>query len=120
MGITKREQAHVEQVLTRAALHTTTDVEPDIAPPHRGDTTRGFLFFSSASRPYVCQAWSTSTAHGTGDPAAAKRVSCKGARHLFSTKALALRALRRSVEDECASRLRSIDRMIEQEEADAK
>ncbi|MCY1416157.1 hypothetical protein D9M71_316590 [compost metagenome] len=115
MANTKRQQADAELLLTRAAFRITSDVSPDIPPPHRGDTTRGYLFFGVGSRPYVCEAWSTSTVHGTGDPDAAKRVCIQGAAHLYSTKAFALCALRRALEDESAKQLRAIDRLIEQE-----
>lgn len=115
MAKTKRQQADAELLLTRAALRITTEVTPDIPPPIGGDTTRGFLFFGVGSRPYVCEAWSTSTVHGTGDPDAAKRISSPGATHLYSTRASALCALRRALEDESAKQLRSIDRLIEQE-----
>ena len=115
MTKTKRHQADAEQLLIKAALHTTPDVPPDIPPPKGGDTTRGFLFFGVGSRPYVCEAWSTSTVHGTGDPNAAKRVGDHGAAHLYSTRALALCALRRAIEDDSAKQLLAIDRLIEQE-----
>lgn len=45
------------------------------------------------------------------------KTTAQGSRHLFSTKLLALRALRREIEKHSAKRLRDIDRMIEEEES---
>jgi hypothetical protein len=61
-------------------------------------------------------ACSSSVYHGFGN---ATKTTSQGARHLFSSRLLALRALRNDVEDDCAKRLRFVDRMIEAEEADA-
>lgn len=116
MAMNKKEQAALEQALTLAALRATSGSEPDVMPPSSfSEHSVGFSYCGESSySPRVESAWSTSISHGTGDP---KRNGSQNARRLFSTKLLALQALRRAVELECCRRLRSIDRMIEEEEA---
>jgi len=114
MAMTKKEKAAFEEALTLSALRATAGAEPDVMPPEAfKDVSVGFTFAgASGYSPRVEKAWSTSVSHGTGEP---KTHGSQNARSLFSTKLLALQALRRAVELECCKILRRIDVMIEKE-----
>ena len=109
--MTKKELARVEQLLERAALRWTSEVEPDVAIPTGFGNTTGFLFAGDTSDyPRVEPACSSSVHHGFGS---AERTDSQHPRRLFSTRLRALQALRHAVEQECARRLRRVDSMIE-------
>lgn len=61
----------------------------------------------------VTKACSSSIYHSFGNW---DKTTSQGSRRLFSTKMLALRALRYETEQQCMTKLAAIDRMIEQEE----
>lgn len=120
--MTKKEkaalEAALEAALTAAALRTTADVEPDLplpAPWVSGRALRkGFLPIAETSDyPRVDVACSDGLYHSSHRD---DKVTSQGGRALYSTRLLALRALRRLVEKYCAERLRRVDRMIEEEE----
>lgn len=117
MAMTKKEKAALEEALTLSALRATAGAEPDVMPPIAfGGGTNGFMVVGERSdSPSVIRAWSESTAHGRGDSRSSSLSGSQGSRALFSTKLLALQALRRVVEIECCRRLRRIDVMIEEE-----
>lgn len=115
MAMTKKEKEALEAALTAAALRTTTDVAADVPPPSdsRDGLTKGWLPIAERSDyPRVEPACSSSVYHGRGQQ---NETTSQGARSLYSTKLLALKALRRAVEKHCADRLRAVDRMIEAE-----
>lgn len=117
MAMNKTEKAALEAALTEASLRRTSPVEPDVPPPGAGskvgELTKGFLPVAEMSdSARVETACSSSVYHSTRSQT---KTDSQGARPLYSTKLLALRALRYKVESECAKRLRSIDRMIEEE-----
>jgi hypothetical protein len=116
MSMTKKEKAAFEALLTRAALRATSPVIPDVPPPDHSTNglATGFLFIAPSS-PYarVDIACSSSIHHAVGYT---DKTTSQGARSLYSTRLMALRALRYEVEQECASRLRKVDQMIEAEE----
>lgn len=115
MAMNKKELAYVEELLTISALRYTADVEKDVPMPEpcSSKTSRGFIFYGESSdSPRIEEIESTSVSN--------KQVGTysgsQGGRSLYSTRLLALKALRREVEKVSAKRLRNVDRMIEQEE----
>lgn len=112
----KSERAALEAALTEAALRRTYDVRPDIFPPNGGALTTGYIPIAALSdSARVDVACSSSVGHATGQ---VNRTTTQGARSLYSTKLLALQALRYEVESDCARRLRAVDRMIEEARAE--
>ena len=99
-----------------AALRWTAPVAPDVAPPSNdkpfGVLTKGFLHnsYSLLVRP----ACSSSVYHSIGST---DKTDAQGSRHLYSTRLLALMAMRAEVETDCAERLLKIDDMIEEEKS---
>jgi len=119
--MTKKEKAEVDELISRvntlAALRWTEEVKPDIPKPDSHSIeTCGWYYLTSIfyGGDKVETAWSSSGAHGTGP---SRSCRSQGGISLFSTELLALKALRHSVEKECATRLYRIDRMIEQARA---
>lgn len=114
MVMTKKEKARVEALLTSVALHRTANVEPDVAlPDSYSDLATGWLFAGERSDfPRVEVACSSRGSHAFGR---VDKTTTQEGRLLYSTKLLALKALRHTLENECAKRLRNIDRMIEAE-----
>jgi hypothetical protein len=112
--MTKNEKEIFEAALTASALRTTTDIFPDILPPVCGSIlSKGWIFighYGDFGR--VELACSSIHSHGIGQQ---DKADSQGSLALFSTKELALKALRRAVEKECAYRLRRIDKMLENE-----
>lgn len=117
MAMNKKEKAAFEEVLTLSALRATAGASPDVMPPSAfGAATSGFMVVGERSdSPAIVRAWSESTAHGRGESRSSSMSGSQGSRALFSTKLLALQALRRAVEIDCCKRLRRIDAMIEEE-----
>jgi hypothetical protein len=95
----------------------TAPVAPDVPPPATvsNDYTEGWLY--NLYTRTVAQTWSSSSSHGAGTAADAQRPyrgGSQGSRSLYSTKLLALQALRWAVECEAALQLYDIDRQIEE------
>lgn len=115
MAMTKKEKAEFEAAIKRAntlsALRWTDPVEKDLPRPDRGSTS-GWDYNAYSVRVY--QAWSEPVSHGDG-PARNGYSGSQGGIALFSTKLLALKALRHAVECDSAEKLRKIDEMIEKE-----
>jgi hypothetical protein len=112
MAMNKKERETLEAALTECALRRTAPVAPDVAPPKGNELSTGFLHVGGMSYGRIEPACSSSINHGRGQT---NRTTSQGARWLYSTKLLALKALRYEVETECARKLRSIDREIEEE-----
>jgi hypothetical protein len=123
MAMTKKEQAAMQAAIdkaeTLAALRWTEPVAKDVPPPEKG-YTEGWEFniYTKAVDPY----WSSCIYHGQGP--APKDGNCydggrQNPRKLYSTKLLALMALRHEVEKEAATSLMRIDRLIEAEKGSA-
>ena len=124
MAMTKKEQAAMKEAIDRAellaALSWTDPVNKDLPPPSHswkpsseGKTyTEGWDF--NEYNKTVSQAWSETVVHGYGPyPVGNKhRRASQNARTLFSTKLLALKALRHAVEMKAAADLMAIDRQI--------
>lgn len=116
--MTKKEKQQLEDALTRAAFVRTQSVATDVPPPSlRGDfgqLSKGWMYVAEHSDyPRVEPACSSSVSHGIGSQ---DKTYSQNSMSLYSTKLLALRALRHSIENICAERLRRIDKMIEDEQ----
>ena len=116
MAMTKKEKEALENALTSAALRATSPVKPDIPIPGPGEVSEGW----EALFDRVGIAWSRSCAHGRGPHKKEdKRLSAsQGGIALYSTKTLALKAIRYQTECRAAKELRRIDIMIEQAEGE--
>lgn len=115
MAMNKKEQAEFDAakkaVIVARALNWTQPVAPDVPPPPTSSTlTTGYLFGSYG----VELSCSSSINHARGKT---DRTNSQGPRRLYSTKLLALRALRHEVEKECAEKLAKIDMQIHAEES---
>jgi len=118
----KKEQAEFDalkqQVRLAKALSWTQPVPPDVPAPlssERGNRLiKGFLYsaYAGFGGDAVSPACSDSIHHNSRSDS---QTSTKGSRSLYSTRLLALQALRHKVEQECAARLAAIDAKIEQE-----
>ena len=104
------ELSHTQQLLR--ATQTSENVEPDVNPPESScELSRGYiaLFKTLSPRPTVDPACSSCVGHGIGSHT---RINSQGARCLYSSPALALKALRYEVEQEYLNRLAAIDKAI--------
>jgi len=111
--VNKKEQERFEELLTRAALRSTSPTLPDVDVPNDGLST-GFLYAGENSvDPRVDVACSSSVHHAFGRN---DKTTSQRPRRLYSTRLLALKGLRYAVEQRCAAILRGIDRQIEEEE----
>jgi len=115
--MTKKEQARMEQLLTDAALRRTSPVEPDVMPPLPGETgnrlTVGWHFNSySRAVGMGCSSYGYHSRHST------TKTDTQQPKALYSSKMLALRAMRYELETRLCHELRSVDIMIEKEEAE--
>jgi hypothetical protein len=123
MAMTKKEQADMKAAIDRAetlaALRWTMPVKRDVAPPANG-FSEGWDFndYMKSVRP----GWSNSIFHGEGSaPKEGERrfSATQNPRSLYSTKAMALAALRHGVEKKAAHDLMQIDRQIIEAMAEA-
>lgn len=118
--MTKKEQAVVDNLKRELALarafRRTDKVEPDVPIPtsHGTDAlAKGFLYAGSLSDyPRVEIACSSAVHHAFGRD---DKTTTQNATRLYSTRLLALRALRHEVENSCAQRLARVDQDIEKE-----
>ena len=120
MAMTKKEKEALEAALTAAALRTTSDVAPDVPPPSASENrlSKGWAVVGERSDyGRVEPACSSNLYHVIGQQG---KTTSQNARHLYSTKMLALKALRRAIERDCADRLRRVDRMIEAESSNGR
>ena len=115
MAMTKREQEELarlqrEVCLNRALRWSASEPSPDLPVPDSTGFHTGWQFnlYTGVAFP----AWSESSAHGTGHTR--QHASQRGI-ELFSTKRLALQALRSAVERRAAEQLAGIDALISQE-----
>jgi hypothetical protein len=122
MAMTKKEKAYVEHLETLAAFRMTEKIEPDLLPPAPGDykhgqLTRGWKYnihlvldgLRSWNRA-VYKTCSSSMYHGNGW----EKTSYQGSIKQYSTRKLALLALRHEVAMFAAERMREIDKAVEE------
>lgn len=119
MAMTKKEKAAFDEAIYKAellsALRWTCSVEKDVPPPGQGHTelySSGWDYNAYSNKVY--EAWSDSVSHGLGEPPLDRRYASASQKSiwLYSTKELALKAMRRCVEIESAKKLLLIDKMI--------
>lgn len=120
MAMTKKELAEVttriREAEIKAALRWTSPVLRDLPAPTSGaNCIEGWDFNSSSMR--VFKAWSESNVTGDGEhPTPEKRKSIwtasRGSRSLFSTEALAYKAMRHELECKFAKELYTVDEFI--------
>ena len=114
MAMTKKEQAAFQAAIDRAetlaALRWTAPVARDLPPPKDGYTQGWDISTYGVT---IFEAWSGCVSHGTGKaPLQGKyQTASQNSRSLFSTRSLALAALRHEIEKECAAKLLKVDRM---------
>ena len=123
MAMTKKEKAEYQAALERcetlAALRWTDPVERDVPAPTyespSGTYSEGWDYNAHSKRVWI--GWSGPVSHGDG-PAPSGVIYLSGSqnpRSMFSTKVLALKAMRNEIEMMSAKNLREIDRMISEE-----
>lgn len=118
MAMNKKEQAEMENIRNEMrkarALRFTDKVYQDVLPPSHnegyGKLNTGFVFNShNCSIDIAC---SSSFSHGKGQ---ANKTTSQQAISMFSSRLLALKAMRNEIEQECAKKLAKIDGYIEKE-----
>lgn len=111
MAMNKKELAYVESLKERLALCFTPEVAPDVPRPGVDDGLVIGYSFNAYSRE-VRKSCSSYLWHAVGSW---DKTDAQGAIEQYSTRLLALRAMRNAIEMRCARDLRGIDIMIEQE-----
>lgn len=118
--MTKKETAEMdslrEQLRLAKAMRFTEEVKPDLPEPEYNngpEFKKGYLF-NAYGEGRVAPACSSTVHHCFGSQ---DKTTTQGSRALYSTRLLALRGLRHTVELECAKRLANIDAQIEKETA---
>ena len=121
--MTKKEQQQFQELKEEfdlyRALRWTASIETDVSVPESsyGNTeglAKGFLFNDYLGGPRVERACSSSVGHAFGQD---DRTTTQNPRRLYSTRLLALKALRYALEKKCAEKLLEIDRQIQKEES---
>ncbi len=117
--MTKKEKAAFDAAIKEAqllaALRFTQPVEPDVKPPAgwKEEYSEGWDFNAYSGRVWL--GWSTTVSHGTG-PAPLKGErhfnGSQNSRAMYSSEALALRAMRHEMELKFAEQLRQVDESI--------
>lgn len=117
MAMTKAEKAELERLATLAAFNRTEKVDFDLdVPGSSGEKTEGWAVIGTPGNSIrVERAWSESVAHGFGEYR--KYGASQRGIKLYSTKLLALKAMRNQIEEAAARSLRNCDLEIEQEAA---
>ncbi len=121
MPMNKNEKALMEEARRQAAFYRTLPVTPDVAAAeleHAGasEILSGFLPTGKLGHsPQVQPAITTPVSHGVGEHVDARSDLIKGPRDLYSSRLLALQALRWQLEQECMTALREVDREIARE-----
>lgn len=114
--MTKKEKAahdvEIDKLTLRLALCWTAPIQPDVAVPKNSYGTTGLSLGWLPVFDRVEAACSSSGNHGTGT---VTRPNTQGPRELYSTKILALRALRFQMEERFARELKKIDNWIQLE-----
>jgi hypothetical protein len=121
-------EKHTDALETKAALYWSPLIPPDVPPPsehNRVRFTQGWDFNAFRNAGVAFPAWSTTTGHGSGDYAELLARSERGYVHggsqnpraLYSTRLLALQALRGAAAEKVGQSLAAIDLQIATEEA---
>lgn len=123
MAMNKKEQKLLEDMKVRAALRWTFDYDAplleDVPKPDPGSDVRyveGWSVHSYLGHPGVSPSWSRWGAHGRDHEGDQVRYGgSQGGIDQFSSKLLALRALRQRLELKVAEMLHAVDVQIEEE-----
>jgi hypothetical protein len=122
MAMNKTEQAMVadlkRELAMAKAFRFTDDILPDVPIPPANETTRGWTFnqYSRRVAPVVSRYGSHKANWSDDEEPEFSHVSgSQGGLALYSTKELALRALRRALEGEYARALAHLDATIDAE-----
>lgn len=125
MAITKKEQARIdaeiEQLKTRCAFRLTEPALPDIFPKYSDKKiVSGFIPYggTGVGTHYCVTDGSVCRLAYDSTQWPSLKNDGSGSRHcepMFSKRVEALRSLRNRIENECAQKLRQIDKMIEKE-----
>ena len=107
MAMTKKEKEAMEDALIQCALRSTSEVHPDVLAPNGDGRTKGWMVRGSDA----IYGWSEFSRHGSYSSTHASR----GSEDLYSTRILALKAVRYKMEQEFARQLRQIDKKINEE-----
>lgn len=121
MAMNKREQAAMEELETKLrlamAFRRTERVEPDVPVPNYGEQTSGWQY--NTYRGIVVRAGSKPNSHWLGmncdDTAPTAMSWSQLGIPVYSTKLLALKAMRYEVESRAEREMESIDRDIQAE-----
>jgi adenosylmethionine-8-amino-7-oxononanoate aminotransferase len=114
MSMTKKEQAEFDRVvdelrLVAALRWTEAPAGPDVPPPSAFGLTLGYLPIAVGSdSARVSEACSSAVSHGLTHT----KTTTQHPMALYSTRLMALRALRHKVELRCARQLADIDKQI--------
>jgi hypothetical protein len=119
MAMNKAEKKQLEDAIDKARLYAafyiTPEITPDLPAPGSGDGMYAHIYgydFNEHTRK-VFEAWSESTRNGTGH--GERKHGSQGGRNLYSTKLLALQAMRHKIAMKSADVLASTDLMIDKE-----
>ena len=107
----------MEQLLTDAALRRTWPVEPDVMPPSPGEA-RDRLSIGWHFNSYTRNVGMGCSSYGYHSTSSTTKTDTQQAKAFYSSKMLALRAMRYELETRLCRELRSVDIMIEKEEAE--
>lgn len=114
MAMNKAEKAAMEQLEIRAALCWSEPVAHDVQQPLFFSVANQYVegwFASPGGR--VSKGWSGIHSHGDGEPPSSyHHQSSQGGRPLYSTRLLALKAVRYARARDMAKELMQLDRMI--------
>lgn len=117
MALTRADKEMIESLKLSMSLRWSDPVEPDVDIPTGRELSKGYLPVAACSdSARVCEACSSSVHHGTSG---FDKATIQQPVRLYSTKLLALRALRYQVACYCAKLLRRIDAQIEAEQGKA-
>ena len=112
MAMTKKEQAEMEALKTRLALHFYPEVLPDIQPPEDySKVVNGYTFNTYSGR--VEKACTSGGYHSIG---LWDKTRSQSPMALYSTAKLAYMAMLHDKAKMCAAELRAIEKRMEQEE----
>lgn len=116
MAMTKKEKAEFDSAIYSAellaALRWTQEVNPDLPKPQNFNNHIEGWDFNAVTKK-VEKYWSDSVSHGPGESYAQKTYGSQKGMPLYSTKSLALKALRHAIELKAAQDLLAIDKRID-------
>ncbi|SAK98454.1 hypothetical protein AWB80_07524 [Caballeronia pedi] len=123
MAMSKKEQAEMAELraaLARArAVRTTEPVAPDLHIGNSPDVQELSGYFYNAHTLEVMPAWTSTVSHGRGYASRREQIGSATQRAipLYSSRLLALRALRYATEQRVFAELAKIDMLIDEESA---